>query len=129
MLRIGFIFSLFLYAILHNEQACIFGSENVLSEQENAGEGCGCSVKPRESHVPEPPYERSLSLTTNSPLTSEIMAFIPGGNSYMGNDKPIIIRDGEGPRRKVSLSPFYIDRFEVSNKGKAILNILNFLKY
>ena len=40
---------------------------------------------------------------------------IPGGVFTMGTDKPIITQDGEGPPRRVEISPFLIDAFEVSN--------------
>jgi len=33
----------------------------------------------------------------------------------MGTDNPRIHVDGEGPKRNVSLSSFYIDKFEVTN--------------
>lgn len=47
----------------------------------------------------------------------ESMVLIPGGKSYVGSNKPKLARDGEGPRREVTLSPFYIDKYEVSNTG------------
>lgn len=43
------------------------------------------------------------------------MVRIEGGVFTMGVDNPVLPQDGEGPARKVQVSPFYIDRFEVSN--------------
>ena len=43
------------------------------------------------------------------------MTFIPGGTFTMGSDKPIIVQDGEGPAREVTLRDFYLDVHEVSN--------------
>mmetsp|Transcript_22189 Transcript_22189/g.49661 ORF Transcript_22189/g.49661 Transcript_22189/m.49661 type:complete len:156 (-) Transcript_22189:9-476(-) len=43
------------------------------------------------------------------------MVFIPGGVGYMGTDSPWMRLDGESPRRRVRLSPYYLDKYEVSN--------------
>ena len=43
------------------------------------------------------------------------MVYIPGGFFNMGTNRPYIYPDGESPRRKVYLSPFYLDIYEVSN--------------
>ncbi|XP_066471020.1 formylglycine-generating enzyme [Tiliqua scincoides] len=43
------------------------------------------------------------------------MASIPGGVFMMGTDEPAIGQDGEWPARKVHISHFYMDRYEVSN--------------
>lgn len=40
------------------------------------------------------------------------MAFISGGLYFMGTNDPFFPRDGEGPRRLVSLSDFMIDRLK-----------------
>ena len=50
-------------------------------------------------------------------LMNKKMAFIPGGRGFIGTDKVIMQRDGEGPRRPVQLSPYYLDKYEVSNDG------------
>ncbi|WBL17687.1 formylglycine-generating enzyme family protein [Sutcliffiella sp. NC1] len=42
---------------------------------------------------------------------------LPGGEFFMGTDSKIgYSRDGEGPRRKVYVKPFAIDRYAVTNK-------------
>ena len=33
----------------------------------------------------------------------------------MGSDLPIFVQDGEAPARRVHMSSYYLDRYEVSN--------------
>lgn len=47
-------------------------------------------------------------------LTSN-MVRIKGGSYFIGTNDPVFVSDGEGPRREVELSSFYIDKYEVSN--------------
>lgn len=44
------------------------------------------------------------------------MAFIHGGVITIGTDQPIFKSDGESPERVVEIKPFYMDKYEVSNK-------------
>lgn len=45
------------------------------------------------------------------------MVYISGGEFLMGSeDSDAIKADGEGPIRSVSVSPFWMDRFAVTNK-------------
>lgn len=48
------------------------------------------------------------------PRTNQ-MVYLPGGKFEMGTDKPVFVADGEGPKREVTLNPFYLDKYEVSN--------------
>ncbi|KAK6621713.1 Formylglycine-proteinrating enzyme [Polyplax serrata] len=48
------------------------------------------------------------------PRTNQ-MVYLKGGKFEMGTDKPIFAADGEGPKRTVSIKPFYLDKHEVSN--------------
>ncbi len=50
--------------------------------------------------------------------TLEDMVFIPGGDTFIGTDKPQVRGDGESPLRTVSLSPYFIDRYSVTNEGE-----------
>ena len=43
------------------------------------------------------------------------MVLIESGEFSMGTDSPVFPLDGEGPRRRVSVASFYIDRHETSN--------------
>ena len=40
---------------------------------------------------------------------------LEGGEFMMGTDVPVFLDDGESPAREVSIRPFAIDKFEVSN--------------
>lgn len=43
------------------------------------------------------------------------MVHLEGGTFTMGTDDPGIMADGEAPARSITLDPFYIDVYEVSN--------------
>ncbi|XP_057334358.1 formylglycine-generating enzyme [Microplitis mediator] len=45
------------------------------------------------------------------------MVKIKSGIYLIGTDKPVFVKDGEGPKRPVDLNSFYIDKYEVSNKN------------
>ena len=88
-------------------------------------EGCGCnsSRKNREKREdagsPDPTSYSKRSngdsgLESPYPRTNQ-MVRLEGGTFTMGTDKPGIPVDGEGPAREVTLSPFYMDVYEVSN--------------
>lgn len=42
--------------------------------------------------------------------------FFPGGKSFVGTDKPVIVEDGEGPRRPIRLAPFELEMTTVTNE-------------
>lgn len=44
------------------------------------------------------------------------LVFIQGGVFTMGTDDQILPQDGEGPARRVEISGFYMDQYEVSNR-------------
>lgn len=45
------------------------------------------------------------------------MSYIPGGEFVMGTNDPVgFPADGEGPKREVTLSPYYIDETSVTNQ-------------
>ena len=44
------------------------------------------------------------------------MVKIEGDSYFIGTNQPVFVADGEGPRRKVILDTFYIDKYEVSNQ-------------
>ena len=61
--------------------------------------------------------KNSFVSTANSspyPRTNQ-MVFIKGGTFIMGTDNQILVADGEGPARKVTLDSFYLDVHETSN--------------
>eukprot|EP01035_Chromulina_nebulosa_P029555 gene29555-39180_t len=85
------------------------------------GGGCGCGQAKR-SLVESTRIENNAEVVTDEHILSDgaklflqKMIFLPGGRSVIGTDNPIMKSDGEGPKRQVFLSPFYLDKFEVSN--------------
>lgn len=46
---------------------------------------------------------------------TEDMVLVQGGVFTMGTDVPIFVSDGEAPARRVQLSDYYMDKYEVSN--------------
>lgn len=114
-----------------NEATC----ESVHSEESEIGKetlSCGCNVgrdSPLVSDSVEAdkmkPIVKTNTLESLTSLTDpadyiEDMVYIPGGTFFMGTDSPVIPYDGEGPKRPVQLSSFYIDRAEVSNEEFAL---------
>lgn len=96
-----------------------------LLDSGGATESCGCEVG-TERKLKSLPLKDVLHIPANLSNESrkfENMVDISGGKGYIGTDKPIIRRDGEGPRRTVNLSPFQLDRYEVSNDGKTFTTI------
>ncbi len=106
---------------------CI-ASANQESVEEGTDAGCGCSGTGSLERVGEKSSllqsEMSTSFNANSEIAETVpMVFIPGGKGYIGSNKPKLARDGESPRREVTLTPYYIDQYEVSNTGiNAIFN-------
>lgn len=77
-----------------------------------------------------PPSSLSRTLSAQSPPQDDDgipMVLIPGGTFFMGTNNPLIATDGEGPKRSVTVSPFYMDKYEVSND--AFLRFVNATKY
>lgn len=60
--------------------------------------------------------KRVLIAKAAAPDAAERMAYLPGGSFLMGSEsKEGFAADGEGPVRKVTLDPFYIDPCAVTN--------------
>ena len=97
-------------------------------EKDPSAEGksdCGCSINREKSedtkseHLADDVHS-NLKYSTHSNIQSPYsrtneMVMIPAGSFIMGTNKPIFVADGEGPERKVTLSEFYLDKYEVSN--------------
>ena len=66
--------------------------------------------------------QRILKVHEDGPTVD--MIYIEGGETFIGTAKPILISDGEGPLRTVSLSPYFIDRYSVTNEGITYVNII-----
>ncbi|XP_071816118.1 formylglycine-generating enzyme-like isoform X2 [Apostichopus japonicus] len=70
-----------------------------------------------DHHVnPADKYSRAKNtvVETTLPRTNQ-MVHLEGGTFTMGTDDPGIMADGEAPARSITLDPFYIDVYEVSN--------------
>lgn len=92
-----------------------------------ADKGCGCDATNRNSREFASSLEESAdyrdegeSMTEDSSRRpANEMVLIPSGTFTMGDDKPILPQDGEGPSRQVTISTFHIDKYEVSNTDYA----------
>ena len=83
-----------------------------MTEGSKKGACCGPS---RGSSSPS--NEASTDLTSHSSENSSVegMVLLEGSTFLMGTDEPTFPADGEGPVREVTLSPFWIDPFAVTN--------------
>jgi hypothetical protein len=90
---------------------CAVGSQAKESDSSRAGSARGLLNAPEGVSVGSSESEVVHAL-------NEKMVFIPGGVGYMGTDSPWMRLDGESPRRRVRLSPYYLDKYEVSNAGE-----------
>lgn len=61
-------------------------------------------------------YEHEYCTMDCSIENENRMALIPGGDYFIGTNKPVFEADGEGPERPVLLPDFYMDVHEVSNR-------------
>lgn len=115
-------------------------STDSVSVLEEDNGGCGCSAKTTRQVDPTlTTFNKDLSATSYdaAEYTLEKMVKINGGLGFIGTNDPKISRDGEGPQRRIELSSFLIDKYEVSNNGKycttihtaKTANIVNFISF
>ena len=134
-------FVLLFFTVLHAEdhKSGDSSAEECTGEEECKKSSCGCAGADRKNLKPtaveeeaEPlvvvedaddenieesqkiKYTTAANAVSNYPRTNQ-MVYIQGGDFIMGSDDPIIIPDGEGPARPVTVSSFYLDVHEVSN--------------
>ena len=105
-----------------------------------ADSDAGCSAVDRESHLfhrrgevsqddftvtvedeseqPGSEDENLREMSSEEKPPARVVAnrpmLIPGGVFTMGTDDPILPQDGEGPARRVEITTFYMDKYEVS---------------
>ena len=72
-----------------------------------------CSASRPQSEKAQPTAQKQLQATQS--LTGG-MVHLSGGSFLMGTDEVTFPADGEGPVREVTLSPFWIEPYAVSNK-------------
>lgn len=77
---------------------------------------CGCQTnrENKEQSSSAGKYSAPANMDSSHLRTNQ-MVNIPGGTYEIGTDKPVFAADGEGPKRKISLPEFYLDKYEVSN--------------
>jgi len=105
--------------ILNTETCNVDNNDDINSENG----GCGCATS--RSHATEPGgvwsqdhqhIDQDEEISKETQLSLEGMAFIKGGTFNIGTDEPVFLADGESPRRPVTVSDFYMDKVEVSNR-------------
>lgn len=80
-----------------------------------AAEKKGC-CSPAASHEDAAPPAATPGMTAAGTASTDDMISLPGGKFLMGTDYPNgFAGDGEGPVREVALSPFWMDRFPITN--------------
>lgn len=96
------------------------------SSSYQTGNDCGCSATSRDSSSAVVRDDPSVVTPTESAATppcaaaaddtrTNNMVRIDGATFVMGSDKPLIVADGEGPARRVTVDTFWMDVHEVSN--------------
>lgn len=56
----------------------------------------------------------AMSAASEGGMTGEAVSFLPV-RSFVGTDRPVIVQDGEGPKRQVNLSAFRLETATVTN--------------
>jgi len=99
-------------------------SLNAECSVEQTSQDCGCSATSRthessavDDHSRATPTESATPPCASSrdEARTNQMARIDGETFVMGLDRPIIVADGEGPSRHVTVKTFWLDVHEVSN--------------
>lgn len=106
----------------------VAGSEPVSSYDEiTESEGCGCgSNLGRSSDLPSLLQDEGrMKEVSYSGPKKEDMVYLAGGRTFIGTNKPIMKGDGEHPKRPVTLSPYLIDRYAVTNEGNQTVYLIN----
>lgn len=107
-----------------------FHADNKYDSIENSANNCGCGLLNRGVTLQKskkdffnnilqsktPTSKKMCHLQKLKKFNSSLtMVTLPSGKFFMGSNKPIITADGEGPEREVTMSSFYMDKYEVSN--------------
>lgn len=75
-----------------------------------------CCVPKRDGAAPKATLGATKSQSAHDQAWKSRAVSIPGGLSHAGTDMPVIAVDREGPKRPVTLKPFRIDPFAVTNR-------------
>jgi sulfatase modifying factor 1 len=86
-------------------------------------DSCDCGSSRLNRQIKFGPYQEQYAMDKAKPAVAGVnekkigkMSKINGDTYSIGTNNPVFVADGEGPKREVTLSSFYIDKFEVSNK-------------
>jgi len=85
-------------------------------------DSCDCGSSRLNRQIKFGPHQEQYAMDKVEPVVAinekkiEKMIKINGDTYSIGTNNPVFVADGEGPKREVILSSFYIDKFEVSNK-------------
>lgn len=131
-------YSLLIFLIINEissgQETCPFAKKAIKEKKEQTetkteeAKGCGCGSLSREKDVTSNKAKETIdsgfcSKDNDEEKCSNLvqakrdgMVLIIGSEFTMGTDKPIFQADGEFPARKVTVSDFYMDIHEVSNK-------------
>lgn len=105
------------------------GTDEIDIFDPSGSEGCGCALTREvvvgidgvttndfsKPELPSAPIKAAEIVSIKDQLNAK-MVRIPGGKFFMGTDNPLILTDGESPRRPVTVSDFLMDTYEVSNE-------------
>lgn len=102
----------------------------VLSILKHIKADCGCQLNRDQQCNNEPAEDPSFKYTehgnnnqdnnlqeSKTSLNTENMVLIEGGTFEMGTNEPVFKTDLESPVRNITLKPFYLDKYEVSNQN------------
>ncbi|CAK1604346.1 unnamed protein product [Parnassius mnemosyne] len=108
-----------------------------LSLTESKESSCGCNVDRTQvvnfdsklvfnnlqSEDDKCPADSNIKFTEEHNVTVD-MVLIPANEYQVGSDDVVIENDKEGPKRIIKLEPFYLDKYEVSNRDFSYFTIL-----
>jgi formylglycine-generating enzyme required for sulfatase activity len=83
-------------------------------ESDRDGSEASCCV-PNDGFRLPPRETPDVASGTAAKDTGDVV-WIPGGKTFVGTDAPVLKADGEGPRRRVTIRPYGLDRFAVSTE-------------
>ena len=96
----------------HEEDDMCVTSEDRKGEHEGCGCGGGATNRPVTDTTNEEGVD-DIKVKRDQPVNE--MVLVPSGVFTMGDNKQILAQDGEGPARRVTVTGFYMDQYEVSN--------------
>ena len=114
--------------------------EDSIANTSEGEEDCGCGGSKLTREAVGGLYGTHISSSSNGlekeeeklSIQAELnkkMVKITGGRFFIGTDNPLIMTDGESPRRPAAISTFMMDIYEVSNADYALVCVGKHYKY